>query len=169
MFYTHKNDWTRELNRCGAKNWQVVSTEGERGIPSGTLPGHYVIPSQIKECEYNQLANSFRNGRAAIWVFSLGDVSLVRMAELMPTITDMKQENTMMEKVRKCVPSAQQPQLVELSKYLPSNEDVQISYAKFRDLFAPDSTRQFLVNCLRNMQKIEDAMLKTSFAFIWPV
>lgn len=115
-------------------------------MPGGTLPSHYVIPSMIPESDYSRLANSFRNGRAAIWVFGLGDVSLVRMAELMPTITDTAQENIMLENVRKCDPRTQQPHLMELSKCLPSNQDVQISYNKLRDLFTPDSTRHFLVS-----------------------
>lgn len=120
-------------------------------MPGGTLPLQYVIPSMIPESDYNRLANSFRNGRAAIWVFGIGDVSLVRMAELMPTITDTAQENIMLENVRKCDPRTQQPYLMELSKCLPSNQDVQISYTKLRDLFTPDSTRHFLVNFRSNV------------------
>lgn len=149
LFYTHKNDWSRELNRCGARYWRVISTGGEEEIPNGSLPLHYVIPSKILDSEYNRLANSFRNGRAAIWVFSLGDVSLVRMAELLPTITDSAQENIMLENVRRCDPMTQPPHLLELSKCLPSNQDVQISYTKFRDLFTPDSTRHFLVKLIK--------------------
>lgn len=146
--YNKKIDWSCELNRCGSINWRVLSTDQEDLMPSGSLPMHYVIPRSISETDYNKLANSFRNGRAAVWVYSLGNVSLVRMAELMPTITDTRQENTILEIIRKCDPMMRQPFIMELSKCLPSNQDVQISYTKLRDLFTPDSTRQFVVNAI---------------------
>lgn len=144
-FYNKKIDWSCELNRCGAVNWRVLSMDHEGAIPSGTLPMHFVIPRSISEIEYVKIANSFRNARAAVWVFSLGNVSLVRMAELMPTITDTRQENMILEIVRKCDPMTIQPLVMELSKNLPSNQDVQASYIKLRDLLTPDSTRQFMV------------------------
>lgn len=145
--YSKKMDWSCELNRCGAANWRVLSFE-EDALPSGSLPTHFVIPRSIPETDYTKLANSFRNGRAAIWVFSLGNVSLVRLAELMPTITDTRQENMILEIIRKCDPMMRTPYIMELSKCLPSNQDVQISYTKLRDLLTPDSTRSFMVPIL---------------------
>lgn len=142
--FNKKIDWSCELNRCGATNWRVLSLE-EDALPSGSLPTHFVIPRSIPETDYTKLANSFRNGRAAIWVFSLGNVSLVRLAELMPTITDTRQENMILEIIRKCDPMMRTPYIMELSKCLPSNQDVQISYTKLRDLLTPDSTRSFMV------------------------
>lgn len=68
------------------------------------------------------------------------------MAELMPTITDTKQENTMLELVRKCDPLMRQPHIMELSKVLPSIQDVNGSFLKLRDLCTPDSTREFMVS-----------------------
>lgn len=143
--YNKKIDWSCELNRCGASNWHVLSLEHEHEIPSGSLPLHFVIPRSLTESEYMKIANLFRNGRAAIWVYSLGNVSLVRLAELMPTITDTRQENRLLEIIRKCDPMMQEPFIMELSKCLPSNQDVQISYTKLRDLLTPESTRQFVV------------------------
>lgn len=67
------------------------------------------------------------------------------MAELIPTISDTKQENTMLELVRKCDPLMRQPYIMELSKCLPSIQDVYVSYLKLKDLCTPDSTRQFMV------------------------
>lgn len=142
--YNKKIDWSCELDRCGATNWRVLSLDHEE-IPSGTLPMHFVIPRSISEVDYLKLSNSFRNGRSAIWVYSLGNVSLVRLAELMPTITDTRQENMILEIIRKCGPMTRPPFIMELSKCLPSNQDVQISYTKLRDLFTPDTTRQFMV------------------------
>lgn len=144
--FNKKIDWSCELARCGATGWRVLSLEREDNIPSGSLPTHFVIPRSISETEYMKLANSFRNGRAAIWVYSLENASLVRMAELMPTITDTRQENTILEIVRKCDPLMRQPFILELSKCLPNVQDVQISFTKLRELFTADSTRQFMVS-----------------------
>ena len=84
------------MNRCGAMKWHVLSLDHEDAIPSGSLPMHFVIPRDLTESDYTTIANSFRGGRAAIWVYSLGNVSLVRLAELLPTITDTRQENRML-------------------------------------------------------------------------
>lgn len=148
-FYTKKLDWSYELNRCGAENWRVFSLDTEDAIPCGSLPMHFVIPRTMSEDKYIKMANSFRNGRAAIWVYSLGNVSLVRMAELMPTITDNRPENVILECVRQCDPKIREPLIIELSKCLPSNQDVHVSYTKLRDLMTPDTTRQFMVSCSR--------------------
>lgn len=146
--YNKKIDWICELNRCGAVKWHVLSLDHEDAIPSGSLPMHFVIPRDLTESDYATIANSFRSGRAAIWVFSLGNVSLVRLAELLPTITDTRQENRMLAIVQKCDPAMQEPFIMELNKCLPSNQDVQISYTKLRDLFTPESTRQFMVSVI---------------------
>lgn len=147
--YNKKMDWICELNRCGAMKWHVLSLDHEDTIPSGSLPMHFVIPRDLTESDYTTIANSFRSGRAAIWVFSLGNVSLVRLAELLPTITDTRQENRMLAIVQKCDPAMQEPFIMELNKCLPNNQDVQISYTKLRDLFTPESTRQFMVKISR--------------------
>lgn len=143
--FNKKIDWSTELARCGATGWRVLSVEREDNIPSGSLPMHYVIPRSILESDYSNLSHCFRNNRSAIWVYSLDNASLVRMAELIPTITDTRQENTMLEIVRKCDPLMKQPYIMELSKCLPSIQDVAISYTKLRELCTPESTRQFMV------------------------
>lgn len=143
--FNKKIDWSTELARCGATGWRVLSVEREDNIPPGSLPMHYVIPRSVTEIDYLKLSNCFRNGRSAVWVYSLDNASLVRMAELMPTITDTRHENTMLEIVRKCDPLMKQPYIMELSKCLPSIQDVAISYTKLRELCTPESTRQFMV------------------------
>lgn len=143
--FNKKIDWSCELARCGASGWRVLSMEHEDAMPSGSLPMHFVIPRSISETDYLKLANYFRNGRTAIWVYSLENASLVRMAELIPTITDTRQENTILEIVRKCDPLMKQPFILELGKCLPNIHDVYISFTKLRELCAPDSTRQFMV------------------------
>lgn len=146
--FNKKMDWTFELARCGAKNWRILSQEREDSIPFGTLPMHFVIPKDMTETEYLKSANYFRNGRSAIWVYSLENASLVRMAELIPTLTDTRPENKILENVRKCDPETKQPHIFELGKCLPNIQDVYISFTKLRDLCTPENTRQFMVKLI---------------------
>lgn len=147
--FNKKVDWSHELLRCGATGWRVLSREREDNIPERTLPMHYVIPKTVTEIEYIKLAESFNRSRAAIWVYSLENASLVRMAELIPTITDTKPENKMLELVRKCDPTMKQPSIMELNKVLPSILEVQASFLKLRELCTPDCSRQFMVQDVR--------------------
>lgn len=141
--FNKRADWAQELVRCGATGWRVLSVEREDSIPTGTLPMHYAIPRTIKESDYLKLANYFRNTRGAIWVFSLGDAALVRMAELLPTISNTLYENQMLEFVRTCSPARAQPHIIELSKCVPSVQDVQASYAKLKELCTAESDAKF--------------------------
>lgn len=77
-----------------------------------------------------------------VWGSSTG-AALVRMAELLPTITDRTQENIMLEHIRKSHSEKRQPYILDLSKDCPSPKDIQASYIKLRELCAPDSTRLF--------------------------
>lgn len=77
-----------------------------------------------------------------VWGSSKG-AALVRMSDLLPTITDRTQENIMLEHIRKSHPKTRQPYIIDLSKDCPSPKEVQSSYLKLRELCAPDSTRSF--------------------------
>lgn len=79
-------------------------------------------------------------------MFSLEDAALVRMAELMPTISNSIHENQMIEFVRTCNPNKKQPHILELSKCLPSVQDVFASYTKLKELCTPETTRKFVVS-----------------------
>lgn len=174
VLFNKKIDWTCELARCGATGWRVLSLDREDSVPSGTLPMHFVIPRSITETDYFKLANCFRNGRTAVWVYSLQNASLIRMAELMPTITDTRQENTILEIVRKCDPLMRQPFILELGKLLPNIQDVQISFTKLRDLFTPDTTRQFMVSswaltkCFSDLCSCSTFSVATRRSFLQP-
>ena len=67
------------------------------------------------------------------------------MADLLPDISDTRHENAMMEHIRKCHPQKKPPFIMELTKFLPTNQDVYLSYKKLRDLCTPDTTDKFLV------------------------
>lgn len=89
--YSSKNDWARELIRCGASEWQVVSTENliklpekSKAAPIHTLPPHFVIPKSCMVEKFLDLSRAFCDSRAAFWVYSYGNggAALVRLAEL---------------------------------------------------------------------------------------
>lgn len=65
------------------------------------------------------------------------------MAELLPTITDRTQENTMLEHIRKSHPEKRQPCILDLARECPSPKEVQAAYLKLRELCAPDGRRAF--------------------------
>ncbi|XP_058462507.1 myotubularin-related protein 12 isoform X3 [Malaya genurostris] len=77
-------------------------------------------------------------------VWSIGNAALVRMAELSPEIASFTIENTMLEHVRKCDPLKKAPHLMELSKLLPSIQEVNLSYLKLRKLCIPENDSEFM-------------------------
>lgn len=149
--YNTKNDWARELIRCGTSNWQVISAESEpilqhaRHSSRYTLPPHFVIP---KACEVEMFLNwtlAFCDSRAVFWVYGYGNASLVRLAELKPNNQqDTKIENTMLEVVR-ASNDQKKLHLLQLTDRLPSILDVHKAYEKLRRLCAPESPQHFSV------------------------
>ena len=72
------------------------------------------------------------------------NASLVRIAEL-NDMTNSKEENSVFEHVRLSDPMRKQLFIMELTKFLPSIQDVETSYVKLRELCTPESDRQFMV------------------------
>ncbi|XP_055628584.1 myotubularin-related protein 10 isoform X2 [Toxorhynchites rutilus septentrionalis] len=141
--FSNKSDWMNEIKRCGAETgWRVFSKE-KMEIGS-VLPMHYVIPKHLTDKEYLQLSKSFRNCSSAIWVWSIQNAALIRMAELCPDIANSTIENTMLEHVRRCDPIKRPPHLMELSKLLPNIQEVNLSYLKLRKLCILENDREFM-------------------------
>ncbi|XP_062141114.1 myotubularin-related protein 10-B [Drosophila sulfurigaster albostrigata] len=151
--YASKNDWARELIRCGATEWQVVSASAVPQLQNRlqackyTLPPHFVIPKGCEVERFLQLSLAFCDSRAAFWVYSYGSggASLVRLAELQPASQqDNKLENIMLELVRKC-DERRQLKLLQLTDQLPSIQDVQRAYQKLRRLCTPETPEKFML------------------------
>lgn len=108
----------------------------------------YVVPKSLTDSEYLKLCESFRCKRAAIWVWSLGNASLVRMADLLPDLLNNPKEVThsneslMLEHIRNCSELKCAPRYLELTKGLPSVQDVQSSYIKLQALCTPVDDRK---------------------------
>ncbi|EDW62822.1 myotubularin-related protein 10-B [Drosophila virilis] len=151
--YGSKNDWARELIRCGASEWQVISASAvpqlQNRLQAGKyqLPPHFVIPKCCEVERFLQLSFAFCDSRAAFWVYSYGSsaASLVRLAELQPASQqDTKMENIMLELVRKC-DERKQLKLIQLTDQLPSIQDVQRAYQKLRRLCTPETPEKFML------------------------
>ncbi|KAH8276629.1 hypothetical protein KR044_000188 [Drosophila immigrans] len=152
--YASKNDWARELIRCGATEWQVISASAVPQLQNRlqackyTLPPHFVIPKGCDVERFLQLSLAFCDSRAAFWVYSYGSggASLVRLAELQPASQqdNNKLENIMLELVRKC-DERRQLKLLQLTDQLPSTQDVQRAYQKLRRLCTPETPEKFML------------------------
>lgn len=151
--YGSKNDWARELIRCGATEWQVISASSVPQLQNRLqackyqLPPHFVIPKCCEVERFLQLSLAFCDSRAAFWVYSYGSsaASLVRLAELQPaSLQDSKMENIMLELVRKC-DVRKQLKLILLTDKLPNIQDVQRAYHKLRRLCTPETPEKFML------------------------
>ncbi|XP_017029031.1 myotubularin-related protein 10-B [Drosophila kikkawai] len=167
--YASKNDWARELIRCGATEWQVVSSASvpllQNPLHAGkyTVPPHFVIPKSCTVDRFLDLSRAFCDSRAAFWVYSYGAsaASLVRLAELQPAAQqDTKLENVMLELVRKC-DERRQLKLLQLTDRLPSIQDVRRSYQKLRRLCTPETPEKFMLQDDKYLGLIE----KTNWLF----
>ncbi|XP_016985542.1 myotubularin-related protein 10-B [Drosophila rhopaloa] len=150
--YATKNDWARELIRCGATEWQVVSSASvqllQNPLQAGkyTVPPHFVIPKSCGVDRFLDLSRAFCDSRAAFWVYSYGgSAALVRLAELQPAAQqDTKSENVMLELVRKC-DVGRQLNLLQLTDRLPNIQDVLRAYQKLRRLCTPETPEKFML------------------------
>lgn len=153
-FFNMKKDWTMEMQRCRTTGWRVMMAEKE--MPQGALPTFIVIPRSLTDAEYNEFSRYFRNSLPAIWVWGLENAALVRMADLISANDTVRfKENSMMEIIRNCHPEKRTPHLQELTKILPSIQDVQAAYQKLRELCVPDNARQFMMQENRFLSQLE--------------
>lgn len=162
--YNDDNDWNHELQRCGisASNgtWRVIKRQSPGNIDG--LPKFFVIPKHLSDEKYFDLCKSFRCNRAAIWVWSAGNgASLVRMADLLQEHLNNPKENTfstdnlMLEHIRLCASFKNQPRCIELSRGLPSLQDVQQSYTRLRALCTPVSDRELTTQDEKFLSQLE--------------
>lgn len=165
--YASKNDWARELIRCGSNNWQVISSETipilqqQRHSSKYTFPPHFVIPKACTVERFLDLSRAFCDSRAAFWVYGYGNASLVRLAELKPTAQqDTTVENVMLELVRACN-ERKMLHLLQLTDRLPNIHDVQKAYHKLRRLCAPESPSEFVMEDAKFLTLLE----KTNWLF----
>lgn len=148
--YQEEQDWYHELERCGFSSredgkWRVV----ERAeLQKDALPRCFVVPKHVNDEKYFSMCESFRNNRAAVWVWGVNNAPLLRMADVKQDILnnpkEISKENLMIEHIRMCAGPKSVPRCIELTKGLPSIQDVQQSYVRLRILCSPISDRELM-------------------------
>ncbi|KAJ8985336.1 hypothetical protein NQ317_008367 [Molorchus minor] len=140
LFLT-KQDWEKELRRTKCQNWRVSQVNFNYQV-SPLLIETIIVPKSVTDSIIREAVEKFRNRCGPIWVYGTPTgAALVRMADLLPAITDRTEENKLLEHIRKSHPGKRPPHIIDLS--FPSPKDVQNSYLKLRDLCVPDNTRVF--------------------------
>ncbi|XP_050515463.1 myotubularin-related protein 10-B [Diabrotica virgifera virgifera] len=140
-FFDKKADWEKELKRTKCQNWRISQVNFNYQI-SPLLIETLIIPQSVTDKIIEDTVGKFRNRFCPLWVWGTSKgAALVRMADLLPTISDRTEENILLEHIRKSHPAIKEPHIIDLSS--PTPKDVQTSYLKLRDLCTPDSTRVF--------------------------
>lgn len=140
--FISRDDWERELKRTQCPNWRVSDVNANYNV-SVHLPEYVVVPKDITNDDIYKGAQVFRNTSFPIWVWGNESAALVRMPEVLPSVTNRSHENTFLAKIHKCHPEKTEPEIFELLRDCPTPRDIQGSYIKLRNLCVPDSTRLF--------------------------
>ncbi|XP_025829876.1 myotubularin-related protein 10-B-like [Agrilus planipennis] len=138
-------DWRLEMERTRCQLWRI-SLLNQNFVVSPTLCEAFVVPSSVTDSGLTKAVEHFRNRSCPVWVWSApSGAALVRMSDILPTITDRTQENVMLEHVRKSHAEKRQPHIMDLSRECPTPKEVQSSYMKLRDLCAPENIKTFKI------------------------
>ncbi|ERL87170.1 myotubularin-related protein 10-A [Dendroctonus ponderosae] len=136
-----KHDWEKELQRTGCPGWRLSMVNFNFQV-SSLLLETIIVPQSVTDNIVKDAVEKFRHRFCPVWVWGTkGGAALVRMADLLPTITDRTEENKLLEHIRKSHPDKQPPHIVDLTS--PSPKDIYTSYLKLRELCTPDNPRLF--------------------------
>ncbi|XP_073978652.1 myotubularin-related protein 10-B isoform X2 [Rhodnius prolixus] len=145
VMFREAGDWGKEMARTECQGWRLSGVNHDFQM-STSLPKWLVVPSRVLDWQLSEAARHFRAGRPPLWCWSSPQgAALVRMADIVPTITDRVQENIMLESVRKSHPRLAQPIVLDLTKDLPSPREIHFSYNKLRELCTPEDIKQFWI------------------------
>ncbi|KAJ8909509.1 hypothetical protein NQ315_011421 [Exocentrus adspersus] len=134
-------DWEKELKRTKCQNWRVSHVNINYQI-SPLLIETIIVPQSVTDNIIKEAVEKFRSRGCPVWVWGTSKgAALVRMADLLPTVTDRTEENKLLEHIRKSHPEKRVPHIIDLS--FPTPKDINVSYLKLRELCTPDNTRLF--------------------------
>ncbi|XP_034943882.1 myotubularin-related protein 10-B isoform X2 [Chelonus insularis] len=141
-------DWQSELERTSCSNehtkksWRLSSANYQFQL-SSSLPRFIIVPASVTDSQLTGAAGHFQDGRPPIWSWSNSrGAALVRMSELIPTVTERTQENIMLENIRKSHPQKLAMAVIDLNKDI-NVKTVAAGFSKFVTLCAPENIRQF--------------------------
>ncbi|XP_012259111.1 myotubularin-related protein 10-B [Athalia rosae] len=146
--FRDRSDWENELQRTtrlrgnANKAWRVSTANLEFEF-SISLSQYIVVPASVTDSQLMRAARHFQASRPPVWSWSNErGAALVRMSELLPTITERTQENIMIENIRKSHPQKVAPEVIELKKDL-TVKSLAAGFSKFISLCSPENIRQF--------------------------
>ncbi|XP_066592594.1 myotubularin-related protein 12 [Prorops nasuta] len=143
------SDWKNELERTLQnsylrRSWRL-STANIKFQLSASLSQFVIVPASVSDNQLADAVKHFQGNRPPVWCWSneLG-ASLVKMAELSPTVSERTQENIMLENIRKSHPQKVPPVVIDLNKDITVKQ-VASGFTKFINLCSPENIRQFWV------------------------
>lgn len=102
-----------------------------------SLPKYIIVPASVNDSQLIKVTQHFQGSRPPVWAWSNEQgAALVKMSELLPSITERTQENIMLENIRKNHPRKIQPVIIELNKDI-SVKAIGSSFSKFVHLCSP--------------------------------
>ncbi|KAL1506237.1 hypothetical protein ABEB36_005634 [Hypothenemus hampei] len=140
-FFYKRQDWEKELQRTGCPGWRISQVNYNYQV-SPLLVETIIVPKSVTDNIVKEAVEKFRNRFCPVWIWGTRNgAALVRMAELLPTITDRTEENKLLEHIRRSHPDMKPPFIIDLTS--PSPKEIFSSYIRLRDLCTPESTRVF--------------------------
>ncbi|XP_015112099.1 myotubularin-related protein 10-B [Diachasma alloeum] len=147
-FFRDLSDWRGEFDRTAQgnevlkRNWRLSSANVAFQL-SPSLPQYIIVPASVTDNQLTGAAGHFQEGRPPVWSWSNSrGAALVKMSELMSTITERTQENIMLENIRKSHPQKLAMAVLELNKEI-TVKSIATSFSKLVALCSPENIRQF--------------------------
>ncbi|EFN85801.1 myotubularin-related protein 10-B isoform X1 [Harpegnathos saltator] len=143
------SDWQNELRRTLSndqirKAWRL-STVNAKFQLCPSLSQYVIVPASVTDRQLTDAAKHFQGNRPLVWSWtSVYGAALVKMSELLPTITERRHENIMFENIRKSHPQKMQPVVIELNKEI-NVKLIAVGFSKFISLCSAENIRQFWV------------------------
>lgn len=143
------SDWQNELKRtlCSdkvRKAWRLSMVNAKFQL-SPSLSQYVIVPASVTDAQLTDAAKHFQGKRPPVWSWTNAHgAALVKMPELLPTITERMHENIIFENIRKSHPQKNPPVVIELNKEI-NVKLIAAAFTKFINLCSPENIRQFWI------------------------
>uniref|UniRef100_A0A8B9JV66 Myotubularin-related protein 12 n=1 Tax=Astyanax mexicanus TaxID=7994 RepID=A0A8B9JV66_ASTMX len=152
VMFDSKEDWAQEMKRTKG-NCRIV-TENEGFKLSTRLPKYFIIPSSVTDEDLFK----FQGKGLPIWCWSHHSGCALFKASTLP----VPQEDGVIQRyMERMLDAAAQTHLYslkieDLSETLPTVQDIQQSYAKFKQFFLIDNSTDFWVSDVKWFSSVEN-------------
>lgn len=102
-----------------------------------SLSQYVIVPASVTDAQLTDAAKHFQGKRPPVWSWTNAHgAALVKMPELLPTITERMHENIIFENIRKSHPQKNPPVVIELNKEI-NVKLIAAAFTKFINLCSP--------------------------------